>query len=83
MLDVLTLSTLVRIFSRLFFYFLFLIENRLDISCKLSPDEINCINAKAYFLGNTRKKNINLPSAELALKVAKVNGLIFGDLNQK
>ena len=59
-------------------FFLFLMENRLDISCKLSPDETICIKCQSLFSG---EKKINLPSAELAQKVAKVNGLVFGDLN--
>ena len=42
-----------------------------DISCKLSPMETVCIKCQILF-SRENKKNINLPSAELAQRVVKV-----------
>ena len=43
-----------------------------DISFKLSPLETICMECQILFSGKN-KKNINLLSAELALRVVKVN----------
>ena len=50
---VLMISTLDKIFSRqrIEIFFLFLPENRFDISCKLSPMEIVCMKCQILFSG--------------------------------
>ena len=66
-LDVLTLSTLGKIFSRRHIEIFFLIfpENRINISCKLFPETI-CMKRQILFSGKTEKNITNLSPAELA-----------------
>ena len=46
-------------------------ENRIDISCKLSPVETICLKCLILFSGKNKKNIINLSSAEIAQRVVK------------
>ena len=68
-------STLGKIFTRRhfeIFFFLILQKTGFDISCKLSPMKIICMQCQILFSGKNKKNIINLSSAELAQRVVKV-----------
>ena len=74
LLSDLTLCILGNNFSRRQFehFFLFFLENRFDISCKLSPMETICMKSQILFSGKIKKIMINSLSAELARRGVKV-----------
>ena len=55
----------------IFFYFFLFQKTGFDISCKLSPQQINCMKSQNLFSGETKKKCFNMLSTKNFTQSAK------------